>query len=427
MMSNQFNRWGSTELPALDPSTALFDNPYFRTVWESTAEAMALSDAQGIVLAANRAYLQLYELTPDEVIGQSFACIFPEAARLQAIQRYKEVFASEGPLPHTAASDGRAEAAPSFEATVQRGNGEVRTVESRIEFIYEEGRRVAMLSIIRDITGRKQMEAALHQAQEKVEVRVQERTQGLQEVNASLQAEIDERQRIETALRASEVQLRALASELTMAEQAERGRIAQILHDDLQQRLYSVRVLLQLLVETTEGNAQADQVAYAQQAYALLGDTIGLTRQLTIDLSPLVLKEEGLTDMFHWLTTQMARLHGLQVEVQAPHRFVIAHEDIRVLLFQIVRELLFNVVKHAQTHHAAIELMEDTNGQLVIQVSDQGQGFDVATAEARHTGSFGLFSVRKRLELFGGQMAIDSTPGQGTRITLSTPVLALRG
>ena len=154
---------------------------------------------------------------------------------------------------------------------------------------------------------------------------------------------------------------------------------------------------------------------------------IAITRQLSIDLSPPVLQEEGLVDALRWLAVQMAERHGLRVTLWAEHAFRIPDKDMRVLLFQIVGELLFNVRKHAATDEAIVALRSDPTGQLLIQISDAGQGFDVDAAAAAYTGGFGLFSVRERLNLFGGHMAIDSAPGHGTRITLTVPVVSRQG
>ena len=98
-----------------------------------------------------------------------------------------------------------------------------------------------------------------------------------------------------------------------------------------------------------------------------------------------------------------------------------------MLLFQILRELLFNVVKHAGTNRVTIEL-RDVDDHLAIRVIDRGEGFDVeaAAARAEQDGGFGLFSVRERLSLIGGRMEIDSAPGAGTRITVHAPVKAKR-
>ena len=132
-------------------------------------------------------------------------------------------------------------------------------------------------------------------------------------------------------------------------------------------------------------------------------------------------------DALRWLAVQMAERHGLRVTLWAEHAFRIPDKDMRVLLFQIVGELLFNVRKHAATDEAIVALRSDPTGQLLIQISDAGQGFDVDAAAAAYTGGFGLFSVRERLNLFGGHMAIDSAPGHGTRITLTVPVVSRQG
>lgn len=94
----------------------------------------------------------------------------------------------------------------------------------------------------------------------------------------------------------------------------------------------------------------------------------------------------------------------------------------RVLLFQAVRELLFNVVKHAGVDHATVLLGEE-GGELVVRVADGGRGFDPAElgANAQDDEAFGLYSVRERLGFFGGRMEIDAAPGEGARVTLRMP------
>jgi len=239
--------------------------------------------------------------------------------------------------------------------------------------------------------------------------------EALQALNETLEAQIEER----TA------QLRALASTLTLAEQEERRRISQILHDDLQQQLYGIQMRLTLLMAEARSHELATLVKYAQEAYAWLGDAIQIARQLTVDLSPPLLKGEGLVDALHWLATQMAQMNGLHVNLHADQTFATITEDMRVLLFQIIRELLFNVVKHAGVQQVTVTLRKGVAGQIMINVTDGGRGFDVALAEASHDGSFGLFSIRERLKLFDGQIEIHSAPGQGTSITLFVPLASL--
>jgi len=120
----------------------------FKQVWEVTTDAMALSDSQGIVIAANPAYYKLYGYKPEQVIGQSFAIIFPQDIREYAQEQYKKVFQSDvTPTP--------------FEAVIQRADGTERIVESNASFLTSAGQRVAMLSIIRDITERKAVDARI--------------------------------------------------------------------------------------------------------------------------------------------------------------------------------------------------------------------------------------------------------------------------
>lgn len=121
----------------------------FRVAFESASDAMALSDADGIVLAANQAYFQLYGYPAEEVLGQNYAIIYPEAARQQSIERYKEAFHEQRELPF-------------YENTVQRSDGTLRIVEARVGFIATHGKRQYMLSVVRDLTERKQAENALY-------------------------------------------------------------------------------------------------------------------------------------------------------------------------------------------------------------------------------------------------------------------------
>ncbi|MBX3011836.1 MAG: response regulator [Caldilineaceae bacterium] len=228
-----------------------------------------------------------------------------------------------------------------------------------------------------------------------------------------------EKMALQQNLAAKNQQLQQLASALTLAEQQERQRLAQILHDDLQQRLYGIQLRLLSIKEAAE--VVPPLVVQAQEAYTWIGDAIRITRQLTVDLSPPILKEEGLTDALEWLVTYMAEVQGLKVTIQAAHSFYIANEQMRLLLFQLVREMLFNVVKHAGTDRALVTLQETAAKELQISVSDEGWGFDVARTMATNPGSFGLFSIGDRLALFGGRLEITSAPAQGTQITLTLP------
>lgn len=227
------------------------------------------------------------------------------------------------------------------------------------------------------------------------------------------------------ALERSHKQVRALASALTLAEQRERRRIAQILHDHVQQMLYGVQMRAYLIGMDLPEETKPKMQGHLAEMDALLHEAIQSTRTLTVELSPPVLKSEGLGAALSWLATQMHKTHDLRVELDLRCDPRMPSEDLRVLVFQLVRELLFNVVKHAQTDHAQLVLVEQA-GRLVLQVVDSGIGFDVAALsdgdEAR--AGYGLYSIRERLALFGGNLSIESKVGRGTQVEISLPYQA---
>lgn len=282
------------------------------------------------------------------------------------------------------------------EYRVIHADGTARTVlGTGLFFQANEAGSMRGTGLVQDITDQRQAEAELRQLTETLEARVAAQTK----------------------------QVRDLASTLTMVEHEERQRISQILHDDLQQLLYGIQMRMMMCIESLEGDEVKAALSTAQEIYRWLGDAIQTTRELTVDLSPPVLTGEGLAEALGWLTTQMAEVYRLHIDLQTTVNLPVTDREMRVLLFQIVRELLFNVFKHAGTDRAVVVLQKGEKDGLIISVIDEGRGFDVAAAEARYDGGFGLFSVRERLALFGGQIVIDSAPGAGTQITINAPTV----
>lgn len=290
-----------------------------------------------------------------------------------------------------------------YEFRIVRPDGQVRWIESRGRVTYDvEGKPFRVVGVNVDISERKQTIEQLQQLNETLEQRVAERTALAQ-------------QRAE--------QLRQLAAEVTRAEERERRRIARLLHDDLQQVLVAAQIKLNTVCKQMQDEKSTDSLA---QVGELLDQAVGELCSLTAELSPPVLYDRGLIGGLEWLARRTEEKHHLPVKVEAEAAAEPPGEALRVFLFQIVRELLLNVVKHARAGAARIELSRP-DGHLELSVADNGVGCDLTELESRGSSrGFGLFSIRERLELLGGRLQITSTPGQGTRATIAIPESQIR-
>ena len=214
--------------------------------------------------------------------------------------------------------------------------------------------------------------------------------------------------------------LRLLSAELSLAEERERRRIAQVLHDDLQQMLMAAQLHLRSLDKTENAAKRAEIIRNIQN---MLERSFNLTRSLSVELSPPVLHDHGLAAALEWLAAQARKDHGAKVSVDADSSANPKAIDVGVFLFQAVRELLLNAVKHAPGSPVHITMKGTGLGKLRVVVSDRGPGFDPAKLDRQgiQLGGLGLFNIRERMASFGGTLRIDSAPGHGTRITLVAP------
>ncbi len=211
-----------------------------------------------------------------------------------------------------------------------------------------------------------------------------------------------------------------LTTLLSEAEQRERQRIEQLLHDDLQQRLFAAKAQLSLLNNAyNQKDWQTLQIALAEMDKELT-ESISTTRNLSRDLSPIIHQGEGLADALTRLSTQMQKQYSLNVALTMDSVKANFDDNLNVLLLQAVRELLFNVVKHAETLQAAVTF-EQVDGQIRITVSDEGKGFDADAAMSGSGIAHGLLNIRQHLELMGCRMEIGSTSGKGTRVVIHCP------
>lgn len=235
--------------------------------------------------------------------------------------------------------------------------------------------------------------------------------------NADLEQEVSRRT---AELVESRERLRALTTELSLAEQRERKRLATELHDYLAQLL--ALSLMKLSQVRQKNKLPLGSVDLFNKAQDLVMEALNYTRTLVTDLTPPMLHTFGLQSALRWLADQMQR-HQLKVSLFLLREDELAlSEEQALLLFQSVRELLINVSKHSGTNEATVSLAQ-YDGTLQIEVRDIGKGFEghsqVGGGDSTH---FGLFSIRERMQSLGGVFELETERGKGTRVTLALPL-----
>jgi PAS domain S-box-containing protein len=337
-----------------------------RTLLETATQGIVSVEADGVIVTANRAFEAMFGWPAGELMGQNVGRLMPQA--------FPDGLESQG----------------SRELVGARRDGHRFPIEVTINWVPTPtgGRAFAFVT---DITERHRAAAALR----------------------ARTIELEHRTR----------QLSRMASNVTLAEQHAREQIARTLHDGLQQLLVisSSNLDRQFQRDAERGAAPSELLSAAR---GHLDEAIAAARSLSIELFPPVLQRSGLPAALNWLARWVYEKYKIEVRAEVDARADSARKDVRTLLFESVRELLFNAVKHAQADQVSLELTLDARDQLCITVSDRGVGFEPATLDDRSASGqpgWGLFSIRERLTLLGGHFELDSAPGQGTRVRLIAP------
>jgi PAS domain S-box-containing protein len=256
-----------------------------------------------------------------------------------------------------------------------------------------------------DITDRVQAETALEESKTELE-----------KLNRTLEEQV--KQRTAELLRKQQA-LQALTVELSRTEARERKRLAADLHDNLAQML----LLCKIKLEVSQRNTLDGRHAF-KAAQELLDEALTYTRTLMSNLRPPLLgDEDDLRTAVSWVVEKLQR-HGLTVTVYDDGVQKVLEEEVLTVTYQAIHELLFNVLKHAQTTHATV-VLKRADAYLEATVFDEGAGFDLSTHPPRlDEGRFGLLSIRERVEPLGGRCEITSHVGVGTCAKLIVPVKA---
>lgn len=349
-----------------------------RLILDSLPVLIAYCNRDAVYQYCNERYREWFKIPPEQVLGKTVREVIGDGPFAKVEHHIRKVLSGER---------------TTFEKSLEFKHGEPRYV--RVEYIphvNENGDVAGYYAMIEDITESKRTERKLKEWSETLEQRVAERTE---------------------VSRARAEQLRNLAVKLTTAEQRERTNLAKKLHDELQQTLAGAKMRI-----PRDGN---DSGEAWKSVSDLIDEAIQTSRSLATELNPPVVRDGSLDDMIRWLARRMDERHGLEVRREIEGDVDRVSDDVRALLFEVVRELLFNVVKHAQVNSALVSIHVD-DVSLTTSVVDEGCGFDPIDLDSQSEIGFGLLNATERVKAFGGSLDVNSSPGNGATFTLKLPL-----
>ncbi len=283
-----------------------------------------------------------------------------------------------------------------------------------------DGRVEYVVASAEDITERWRIGQELEQARAQLEERVEQRTGELRLANEQLRSEVDERRRMEEQVREHGSRLRELALALVRAEERERRRIAVGLHDQIGQSLALCRMQVGAAVEGQDGGAGSGPL---REVAEILDDVMRSTRSLTFELSLPILYELGLWPALEWLV-ERTEGRGLRCVGSCLTPLPDLSVDARVCVFQVARELLGNVVRHAQASTAWLSIGVRAD-RLALRVRDDGRGMEWPPRDPRGASGFGLFGIKERVHALGGVFTVHAEPGEGAVVDVEIPTGAI--
>jgi PAS domain S-box-containing protein len=336
----------------------------YRNLYDEIPLIYLTTDREGVILSVNAHGARELRYEPEELVHRSILDLVAEEDRPE-VETKLQAFAANPRSPM------------SWEARKLRKDRTTLWASDTIQASRQANGRLGFLVISEDITERKLSEQQILDYQER---------------------------------------LKSLAAAVVLAEERERRRIGAGLHDDVGQTLAIVKIKLGELCQSAAGSGSAQKLGEIRD---LLDQAIRSTRTLNFELSSPVLYELGLAAALQELGERMERGGGIQFHFRAD-RWRDPGAELAIVLYRSVRELLFNVVKHAQASHVRIAI-DAAGDQVRIVIEDDGVGFAAAGQIFDASGGFGLFTVREQLIHVGGRLEIDSSTGEGTRVRLFAP------
>ena len=290
--------------------------------------------------------------------------------------------------------------------------------------IFHTDGSISKMTIYTDITQLRRTEKALKEAHNDLEKRVKNRTVELSETNVRLEQQIAERKLTEEALKSSDLELRRVSSQLLNAQEEERRRIAMDLHDGIGQSLSAIKFRVETALQEMVGEALKKVKKTLAPVVPVIQEATEEVRRISMDLRPSILDDLGILSTISWRCRLVEETYP---KIQIEREFDIEEngvpDSLKIVIYRVLLEAMNNVTKHSQADVVRI-LLRETGGKIELNISDNGEGFDVESILSRDPPEkgVGISSMKERAELSGGHFSLKSQNGVGTTVRVSWPL-----
>lgn len=375
-----------------------------RAVIDTVVDGIVTIDGRGVVCSFNPAAERIFGYAAADVLGRNVSMLMPEPYHS----------AHDGYLHNYLSTGKRRIIGIGREVTGRRRDGSTFPMDLAVSEMEINGER-EFTGIVRDISARKQAEAALREANDLLETRVRARTAQLTRANEALRSEIGERTRVELELHAQSRELHDMSRRLLEAQESERRTINRELHDRIGQNLSVLNLNLKLLSTELSKDRPRAPVTRLDDMQKLLEATTAQVRDVMADLRPPALDDYGLFAALRVHAESLGARINTPVSVVGGDLAPRPASAVEMALFRIAQETLANTAKHARAKRVEVTLAA-TAERVTLTIADDGVGFDVANGRSGQA-SWGLAVMRERAEAIGGVLRLESAPGRGTRVS----------
>jgi signal transduction histidine kinase len=388
--------------------------------WECTADALpqliCLLDNEGRVIRSNRTVERWSLGSVRQALGKSLHQVLHPGCTATNCDLMHHLNAAWGRLQNATLAE--FETKEALEKTLHI---ELR-IANKPETSDDLSTAAFAICIVSDITELKDAQEQLLKVNQQLEDRIRERTQDLMKANVALTKEIVQRQQAETSLLESRNGLHKLSVELMEAQETERKRIARDLHDTIGQSLSAIKYSLERAIQLQSQPTLGDYSNVLAISIEQVQRTLKEVRLISMNLRPSLLDDLGAVSAVRWLCREWGEIY---TSTAIETRLLVADADIpdslSTAIFRTVQEGLNNIARHSHARHVLVKMRTDA-GSLIVEIADDGVGFDPEAIQRGGMRGNGLPGMRERVEHLGGHLKCLSRPGHGTFLQIGWPV-----